>query len=164
MVFDYTVGAALNQTTPDLQVIGVTSGGWSVTDSAGDRANLSAAIQDLGLAVDTNTPAVSGLSAGFASGSTVSFGETVKIDLELSDAPLAVSGAPTLKLSDGGVATYNPSSSAPASGILEFDYTVTSGQSASNLKITGVTVPSGASIKDLAGNAANLTLTSGQRI
>jgi hypothetical protein len=71
---------------------------------------------------------------------------------------VTVSGTPTLKLNDGGIATYNSSASVPSGGILEFDYTVSSGQTTSDLEITGTSPPAGASIQDLAGNTANLTL------
>jgi hypothetical protein len=157
LVFKYTVSAG--QDTSDLQVTGVTSGGWSVTDSAGNAANFSGAVADLGLVVDTNTPKVTGVSAIPGSGSSVGLDQTVKIDLDFSDAPLVVSGTPTLKLSDGGTAIYDASSSTPTSGTLEFDYMVSSGQHTADLTVTGITVPSGGSVKDLAGNAASPTLT-----
>jgi uncharacterized repeat protein (TIGR03803 family) len=160
LVFKYTVGAGQN--TADLQVTGVTSGAWSVTDAAGHHAVFSGAVQDLRLTVDTNTPKVSGVSSTPTSGGIVGLGQTVKIDLDLSDSPLVVNGTPTLKLSDGGIAKCNSSASKPASGILEFDYTVLIGQNTTDLKITGSSVPSGASIKDLAGNAANLALTAAE--
>ena len=73
-----------------------------------------------------------------------------------------MSGSPTLKLSDGGTATYNASASTPTSGVLEFDYTVASGQNASDLEITSASVAGGASITNLAGEAANLTLTAAE--
>ena len=73
-----------------------------------------------------------------------------------------MSGTPTLKLNDGGIATYNSSASVPSGGILEFDYTVWSGQTTSDLKITGTSLPVGASIQDLAGNTANLTLNASE--
>jgi autotransporter passenger strand-loop-strand repeat protein len=104
------------------------------------------------------SPRVSAISATPTSGGTVGLGETVEIDLDFT-APVSANGAPTLKLSDGGTAFYNTSGSNPASGILEFDYTVSSGQHTTDLTVTGITVPSGGSIKGLANEAANLTLT-----
>ena len=53
LVFKYTVGSG--QAVADLQVTGITSGG-SVVDSGGHAADLSGAVQDLGLVVDANTP------------------------------------------------------------------------------------------------------------
>ena len=157
LVFRYTVSAGQN--SADLQVTGVTGGGWSVTDSGHNHGYFAGAVQDLGLIVDTNTPKVTSVSTTPSSGGTLGLGGTAEIDLDLSDSPLVVSGTPTLKLSDGGTATYNSSASNPASGVLEFDYAVLSGQNTSDLKITSASLPSGASIKDLAGNAANLTLS-----
>lgn len=161
LVFKYTVAAGQN--TPDLQVTGVTSGAWSVTDSAGRDADFSGAEQGLGLIVDTNTPKVTSLTAAPTSGGTEGLGDTVTIDLTFSDSPLAVSGMPTLKLSDGSVATYVSAGSNPASGILQFAYVVGSGQNTKDLEITAVSLTSGASIKDLAGNAASLALTSTEK-
>jgi autotransporter passenger strand-loop-strand repeat protein len=164
LVFNYTVSSGQN--TTDLEVTGVTSGGWSVTDTDGHQADFSGAQLNLGIAVDTNTPAVVSVASLPTSGGIVGSGHTVSIDLDLndlSDGPLVVSGTPTLKLNDGGTATYNSAESNLTSGILEFDYTVLSGQSTSDLMITSASQPSGASIKDLAGNAANLTLTAAEK-
>jgi hypothetical protein len=107
-------------------------------------------------------PTVIGVSSNPGSGGTAGLGETVAIDLSLSDTPLLVSGLSTLKLSDGGTAVYNVAASTPASGVLEFDYSVSSGQHTADLTITGITVPGGGSITDLAGNAASLRLSSSQ--
>ena len=162
LVFKYTVSSGQN--IADLQVTGVTSGGWSVT-SGGHSADFGSYIHgasgDLGIAIDTNTPKIVSASVTPTSGGTVHLGQTVRIDLDLSDAPLVVTGTPTLKLSDGGSAQYVASASDPTSGVLEFDYTVTGGQSAADLKITSANL-NGGSVKDLAGNAANLGLTTAQ--
>src|SRR5262249_37361342 len=65
-----------------------------------------------------------------------------------------VTGTPTLTLNDGGTAVYTGGSGTKA---LTFSYTVVSTNTAvAALAITGVQLPSGATVKDAAGNAANL--------
>ncbi len=159
LLFKYTVAAGQN--TSDLEITSASLVGATVKDLGGNSADFSAIDNaDLGLIVDTNAPKVTSATATLGSGGTEGLGGTVKVVLDLSDAPLLVSGTPALKLSDGGTAYYTSGGlSDPTSGVLEFDYTVSSGQNTTDLKITGASVVSGASIRDLAGNAANLTLT-----
>ena len=64
-------------------------------------------------------------------------------------------GTPTLMLNDGGTATYVSGSGTNA---LTFSYTVAAGQNTSALAATAANLNS-ATIKDGAGNAANLSLT-----
>ena len=64
-------------------------------------------------------------------------------------------GTPTLTLNDGGTATYTGGS---GSNALTFSYTVAAGQNTAILAATAVNL-NGATIKDGAGNAANLSLT-----
>ena len=63
-------------------------------------------------------------------------------------------GAPTLTLNDGGTATYTGGS---GTDVLTFSYTVASTDtSVSTLAITAVNLPSGVTITDSSGNAANM--------
>lgn len=163
LVFKYTVTAGQN--APDLQVTGAASGTWSVTDQSGNEADFSGAVQDLGLVVDTDTPAVSGVTAHVASGPTPNAGyavagDTVEIDIALSDGPLVVTGgSPVLKL--GSLATTFASTATDLTdGILAFDYTLAKNQKLTALKISSLTLPKGIGVTDGAGNAANLKLTS----
>ena len=80
-------------------------------------------------------------------------GHTVMFTLGLSEA-VTVSGTPALTLNDGGTATFVTQSSA---NTLVFVYTVPSGENASSLALTGVGLPNGATVQDLAGNAANFS-------
>ena len=81
-------------------------------------------------------------------------GDTITLTLKFSG-PVTVTGSPNLKLNDGGTATYTGGS---GSNALTFTYTVgASDSSVSDLAITQVNLPTGASIKDTSGNAANLT-------
>ena len=64
-------------------------------------------------------------------------------------------GTPTLTLNDG-TAAY---ASGSGTNALAFNYTVAAGQNAASLAAAAVNLPSGVTIKDGAGNAANLSLT-----
>src|SRR5260370_19931981 len=67
---------------------------------------------------------------------------------------VTVAGTPTLTLNDGGPATYSGGS---GSNALTFSYTVAAGQNTSGLAATAVNL-NAATVKDGAGNAANLSL------
>src|SRR5262249_38050139 len=74
-------------------------------------------------------------------------GKTVTIKVSLS-AAVTVTGAPTLALNDGGKATYSGGS---GTGTLTFTYIVAAGENTPALAVTGINVPSNASIKDGSG-------------
>ena len=81
-------------------------------------------------------------------------GDTITMTLGFSEA-VTVTGTPTLSLNDGGKATYVGGSGTSS---LTFKTTVASTDTdTSALAITGVNLPSGASIKDASGLAANLS-------
>ena len=81
-------------------------------------------------------------------------GNTITLTVDFS-AAVTVTGTPTLKLNDGGTATYSGGSGTNA---LTFAYTVgASDTTVSALAITQVNLPNGATIKDGGGNAANLS-------
>ena len=156
LVFKYTVAAGQN--ISDLEIVSGSLVGASITDASGFHADLAAVSgANLGVKIDTMAPTVAAVTVMPVSGTLLKLGSTAKIDLDLSEAVI-VSGTPTLKLSDGGVATYNSGASDPATGELEFDYTVTTNQSSADLTIVSASL-TGASIADSAGNAANLTLS-----
>ena len=153
LVFDYTVLAGQN--TADLTVTGASLNGATVTDSAGNAADLSgAAANPVGiLVIDTTAPTVAGVTTNPASG-TLHAGDTVAITVTTSEAVTVVGGTPTLTLSDGGIATYDPNTSTPTT--LVFTTTVQPGQNSTDLAIIGV-AQNGATVADAAGNAAGLT-------
>jgi Right handed beta helix region len=81
-------------------------------------------------------------------------GNTITLTVGFS-AAVTVTGAPTLTLNDGGTATYVGGSGTNA---LAFIYTVGASDSAvSALAITQVNLPTGATIKDRSGKAADLS-------
>ena len=77
----------------------------------------------------------------------------VTLTLNLSEAVTVAGGTPTLTLNDGGTATYTGGSGTNA---LTFSYTVAAGQNTADLAVTAVNLGT-ATVKDGAGNAANLT-------
>jgi uncharacterized protein (TIGR01370 family) len=70
------------------------------------------------------------------------------------DQPVTVTGVPTLSLNDGGSANYVSGSGTTT---LTFKYKVTVGQNTSQLLITGVGLPSGASVTNASGSIADFT-------
>ena len=59
-------------------------------------------------------------------------------------------GSPTLSLSDGAAATYDAAASNPSAGTLVFNYTVGTGDYATNLTVVGFD-PNGATVTDANG-------------
>ena len=99
-------------------------------------------------------PTISSIVESPASGH-LNTGSTVSLTLDFSSAVTVAGGTPTLTLNDGGAATYVSGS---GSNALTFSYTVAAGQNAASLAATAVNLNS-ATIKDGAGNAANLSLS-----
>src|SRR5260221_684665 len=80
-------------------------------------------------------------------------GSVVRMTVSLSEVVTVAGGVPTLTLNDGGTATYTGGTGTNA---LTFSYTVGAGQNTADLAVTAVNLGS-ATLKDGAGNAANLT-------
>jgi hypothetical protein len=109
---------------------------------------------DLHLQVDTSAPTVSSISATSDNGATdVTTGHVVTIEVSASEA-VFVTGTPTLQLNDNEVATYTDGS---GPNTLTFSYTVRSGDSTSDLMVTGLNL-SGAAVTDGAGNALSASV------
>ena len=153
---------AAGQNTADLAVTAVNLNSATVTDGAGNAANLAGAVANPAgtLQIDTTTPAVSSVVAtgtGITAGSgDLGAGSVVTLTLNMSEA-VTVTGTPTLTLNDGGTATYTGGSGTNA---LKFSYTVGAGQSTADLAVTAVNLNS-ATVKNGAGTAANLTAAVG---
>ena len=99
-------------------------------------------------------PVASVITQVFASPGSGSIGlrKTVTVTVGFNEA-VTVKGSPELNLNDGGTSTYIGGSGTSA---LTFAYKVATGQNTPDLQVTGITLPKGASIKDAAGNAADL--------
>jgi autotransporter passenger strand-loop-strand repeat protein len=72
-------------------------------------------------------------------------------------APVTVTGSPGLTLNDGAAATYDINASNPSQGVLVFDYTIGANDFTPDLEITGVNLPTGATVVDANGHDADLT-------
>ena len=156
LTFSYTVGAG--QDTGDLAVTAVTQ--WSRPSRvSGGAANLSGAVSNPAgtLQIDTTAPTVTSVVAsgtGITAGAgDLAAGSVVTLTVNLSEAVTVAGGTPTLTLNDGGTATYR---AAPGTNALTFSYTVAAGQNTADLAVTAVNLGT-ATVKDGAGNAANLT-------
>ncbi|MGH6798481.1 MAG: carbohydrate binding domain-containing protein, partial [Roseiarcus sp.] len=119
-----------------------------------DLDNVSLTANGSSTQVDTVAPAVTSLVASPAK-SALNAGKTVALTLAFNENVIVAGGRPTLTLSDRGTATYASGSGTKA---LTFNYTVVAGQNTASLAATVVNLPSGVTIQDSAGNAANLSL------
>ena len=156
LTFKYTVMPGEN--TADLMISTFKLNGATIADGAGNAANLSlAGIPQGSPSVDTKTPTVASVvtsGAGITSGrGDIAAGTTVMLTVNLSEAVMVAGGTPTLTLNDGGTATLTGGSGTNA---LTFSYTVAAGQNTPDLSVKAINL-NGATVKDGAGNAADLT-------
>ena len=135
LTFSYTVGAGQN--TPDLTVTAVNLNAATITDGAGNAANLSLSRPDPERPADRHHDADDQrrLSESPSSGD-LDAGKTVTLTLEPErGGDGRAGGTPTLTLNDGGTATYTGGSGTNA---LTFSYTVGAGQNTADLTVTAV--------------------------
>lgn len=151
LTFSYVAGPG--QSSPDLAILSLNPNLASIRDASGNSANLAgAAINPAGvLVVDAITPTVVSAAYGTNDGALTA-GESVTLLVTFSEAVLVSGGPPSLALSSGGVATYTGGS---GTSTLTFSYLAAPGQSSPDLAITSLN-PNGATIRDAAGNPANL--------
>jgi uncharacterized repeat protein (TIGR03803 family) len=157
LVFGYTVAAGDNSS--DLHVAGTTNpngglvlNGGSILDAIGNPLAGNVSI-DTGLIIDTTAPNVTGITALPGSGGVFT-GSTVELTLDFNE-DVALTGRPSLSLNDGATATYDPTATALLGDASKFvfDYLVSANDHTPSLAVTSFT---GATIHDLAGNAADL--------
>ena len=157
--FEYKVAAGEN--TADLAIKTYNLSG--VKDLAGNALSLSGApYQPAGtLVVDTKTAAADTIAPKVqwvaATGSqlqngtgTVSAGDTVNLSVNFNEV-MTVNGTPTLSLSSNGTAKYVGGA---GTNTLQFQYKVQSGETASDLEISGYNLNG---VTDRAGNAVNVS-------
>jgi len=110
---------------------------------------------------DTTAPTVVSIAAsgtGITGGTgNLKGGDVVTLTATFSEAVSVSGGVPTLVLNDGGSAVYSGGS---GSTTLIFSHTAQAGQNVADLAVTSVAL-NGATLKDAAGNAANLTAAAG---
>ena len=153
LTFSYTVAAGQN--TPDLTVTAFNSNSATIKNGAGTAASLTGAVTSPSgtLQIDTTAPTVTQVIASPGSG-TENPGDVITLTVDFSKA-VTVTGTPTLTLNDGGTATYTGGSGTNA---LTFSYTVrATDATVPTLAITQTNLPGGATVKDAAGNTANLS-------
>ena len=143
LTFSYTVAAGQN--TADLAVSAVNLNSATVTDGAGNAANLAGAVTNPAgtLQIDTTTPTLISISETPSNGH-LKAGKTVTLTLNMSEAVTVTGGIPTLTLNDGATATYTAGS---GSNALTFSYTVATGQNINSLAATTVNL-NGATVKE----------------
>jgi hypothetical protein len=152
LTFSYTV--ASGQNAASLAATSVNLNGATVKDGAGNAASLTlSGLVQVGAQIDTTIPTVTQVVALPVNG-TENPGALITLTIDLSKV-VTVTGTPTLTLNDGGTATYVSGSGTNA---LTFNYAVAATDSAvPTLAITRVNLPSGATVKDAAGNSADLS-------
>ncbi len=161
--FEYVVQAGDESADLDYWDTAALSAGTSIRDAAGNDATLTLAALDptgfLGdnkdIIIDTQVPTVTNVTSSLANGSYKA-GVTVPITVTFSES-VYVTGTPELALDVGTSATF---ASGDGSNTLTFNYTVSPGETSSDLAYTTINALTvvAASIKDLAGNDADLDL------
>ncbi|ALL04362.1 hypothetical protein AQ505_01920 [Pedobacter sp. PACM 27299] len=167
ITFEYTVLAA--QSTAALNYVNTTAlalNAGTIKDAAGNDATLTLPNPTIGLTgplgkasiiIDTTSPTVSSVSG---TSGTYNIASNVPISINFSEV-INVTGSPLLALnvSPAGFASYV---SGTGTSTLTFNYQVAGGQSSPDLDYTGTNALSlnGGTIKDAAGNNANITLAS----
>jgi len=154
LVFDYTPGS---EATPNLAISGVAANGAIVQDASANPADFSG-LFNIGSGLSINSP-LQVASVTASPEGEVATGQTVEITLALNNGATvdATGGAPTLALNNGATASYDGALSNPSSGTLVFDYVVGSSDATPDLSAFGVTLPTGTTVQDAAGDNADFT-------
>jgi hypothetical protein len=161
LAFSYTV-AASDSDTDGLAITADSLGlnGGTISDTAANNATLShsAVTTQSAHRVDGIAPTVSNVTSSTANG-TIGIGSTVSIQVTFSEA-VTVDGAPRLTLETGTTDRTASFASGSGTNTLTFEYTVQSGDTASDLDYasTSALVLNGSTIVDAVGNNATLTL------
>ena len=167
LTFDYVVQPG--DTSADLDYTSVnalTLNGGTIKDASGNVAILTlaapGAADSLGanknIIIDTTAPTVTGVSSSTADGSYKE-GDLVVVQVTFLEAVI-VDGTPQITLETGATDRTVNYSSGSGTAVLDFNYTVQADDTSDNLDYNGTNglALNGGSIKDAAGNDANLTL------
>ena len=130
----------------------------TVTVAQRDIAGNIGAANSLTFTLDTTAPHLTGIAASPASGNKFA-GSTIDFALVFNEAVNLTGGPPELSLNTGATADYDAAGSAALNDAhkLAFDYLVSPGDPRTpTLAVTGLAAH-GATVTDLAGNAADLT-------
>jgi hypothetical protein len=130
-------------------------GPWGTT-ARGTAANKA-------LVIDTTAPSISSITSTTANG-TYGVGTAINVTLNFSEAVTLAGGNLLVTLETGTtdrqVTISTVSDATSASGT----YTVQAGDASPDLSVSSVTLAPGATLKDAAGNGANLDVPSGQNL
>jgi len=158
LVFQYQVQAG-DTDANGIAVVGLQGNGATLCDIAGNDANL--ALNNIGstagVRVDTTEPVVA--SVGVPAAGDYNAGDVLSFTVNASEA-VFVNGSPRLALTIGSSTVYADYVSGSGSDALVFQYQVQAGDTdADGISIVGLQ-GNGATLRDIAGNDANLTLNS----
>ena len=111
---------------------------------------------NMNIVIDTTAPTVSGVASP-DDNTRYKIGDIISIEVAF-DGPVTVTGTPKLALNSGGTALYQSGSD---TSVLTFKYTIHEGDESLDLDFSSTTALSldGGTIRDAAGNSADLTLS-----
>ena len=168
LVFLYTVRQGDNSADLDYaNSSALALNGTAILDASGNNASLAlpypgspgSLSHSKDIAIDTVDPAVASAASLNASG-TYGAGARIAVNVTFTE-PVVVAGEPLLALETGGTDRQARYVAGNNSAMLTFLYAVRAGDTAENLDYANsgaLALPAGASIRDAAGNPANLTL------
>ena len=155
LTFRYTIQAG-DHAPSGIGVSGLTLNGGTLTDQAGNAASLTATGAS-SARVDMAPPVVTSVSVPAAGAYKV--GDKLEFAVALDEA-VTVTGTPQLALTVGSTIRQADYVSSSGSSTLVFRYTVQSGDADADGITVGALGLNGGTLKDWAGNDANLTLNS----
>src|SRR5262249_33626795 len=155
--FSYTVGAG--EDTSDLAVTAFNLNGATVSDAAGNSANLAGAVK-IGRASCRERAKVSTVPSGVATSRGIdgrgkgelNEGHVSTLTVNMSEGVTVAGGVQAVAGISGGSVT---GAGGCGSKALTFSYTVGAGEDTSDLAVTAFNL-NGATVSDAAGNSANL--------
>src|SRR5918993_126356 len=148
------------QGTGTLSMVGVGKvvAGSGISVTGGSAVPTGATTTPTGDTVAPTIVSVAASGTGISGGTgNLNAGDVVTLTVTFSEAVTVIGGTPNLVLNDGGTATY---SSGSGSTTLVFSHTVQAGQNVADLAVTSLAL-NGATVKDTAGNLANMAAATG---
>ena len=159
--YDLSVNYTPDSVANSLEVIKITPAtATSIFDFFGNASDTSQDDENNKVSLfDTTAPVINSISTTTVDGS---YNDTAVIPIKITfSEPVRVVGVPTLTLNLNGIGYSTNYTSGDNSTELIFDYTVLNGHNAANLayeNTTSLSLESGVTIKDIAGNDATLSL------
>ncbi|WP_293233196.1 Ig-like domain-containing protein [Microcoleus sp. PH2017_05_CCC_O_A] len=168
LTFRYTVAAG--DRSADLDYLSTTAlslSGGTIKNAATFDASLTlpapAAANSLGankaIVIDGIVPTVTSVTSTTANGS-YNTTSNINVTVNFSEAVTLAGGNMTVNLDTGGTVTIAPFTGTSAVGT----YTPATGQNSTDLNSTGITLATGATLRDSASNNATLTIPAGQSL